>query len=587
MKNVVIAAGYATRLGELTRNFPKPLLQIGESTILGRMLNDIDMIPEIDEHIIITNHRFAPIFEEWAARQTYSKPLTIVDDGTSTNDTRLGAVCDLLFAMEKLSIDDDLLVVAADNILMFSFKEFVDFAKEKGTSCIMCHEQPSIERLQRTGVVVLDDDNRVLNMEEKPQVPKSHWAVPPFYIYLKKDLDLVRHSVENGCGKDAPGNLAHYMVDNTVMHAWPMSAGRFDIGSLDSYEEAKRIFNTKYMTILVTGAAGFIGSNLVKTIYKQFDAPKVVGVDNMNDYYDVRLKEERLSELQNYPDFTFIKGNIADKALIDSVFSEYKPQIVVNLAAQAGVRYSITNPDAYIESNLIGFYNILEACRHNPVEHLVYASSSSVYGSNKKIPYSTDDKVDNPVSLYAATKKSNELMAHAYSKLYNIPSTGLRFFTVYGPAGRPDMAYFGFTDKLVKGDKIQIFNYGNCRRDFTYVDDIVEGVVRVMKKAPQKQVGEDGLPVPPYAVYNIGNNQPENLLDFVTILQEELVAAGVLPSDYDFEAHKELVPMQPGDVPVTYADTSALERDFGFKPSTSLREGLRAFAQWYKGYYSK
>ena len=341
------------------------------------------------------------------------------------------------------------------------------------------------------------------------------------------------------------------------------------------------------MTILVTGAAGFIGSNLVKAIYKQFDAPKVVGVDNMNDYYDVRLKEERLSELQNYPDFTFIKGNIADKTLIDSVFSEYKPQIVVNLAAQAGVRYSITNPDAYIESNLIGFYNILEACRHNPVEHLVYASSSSVYGSNKKIPYSTDDKVDNPVSLYAATKKSNELMAHAYSKLYNIPSTGLRFFTVYGPAGRPDMAYFGFTDKLVKGDKIQIFNYGNCRRDFTYVDDIVEGVVRVMKKAPQKQVGEDGLPVPPYAVYNIGNNQPENLLDFVTILQEELVAAGVLPSDYDFEAHKELVPMQPGDVPVTYADTSALERDFGFKPSTSLREGLRAFAQWYKGYYSK
>ena len=341
------------------------------------------------------------------------------------------------------------------------------------------------------------------------------------------------------------------------------------------------------MTILVTGAAGFIGSNLVKAIYKQFDAPKVVGVDNMNDYYDVRLKEERLSELQNYPDFTFIKGNIADKALIDSVFSEYKPQIVVNLAAQAGVRYSITNPDAYIESNLIGFYNILEACRHNPVEHLVYASSSSVYGSNKKIPYSTDDKVDNPVSLYAATKKSNELMAHAYSKLYNIPSTGLRFFTVYGPAGRPDMAYFGFTDKLVKGDKIQIFNYGNCRRDFTYVDDIVEGVVRVMKKAPQKQVGEDGLPVPPYAVYNIGNNQPENLLDFVTILQEELVAAGVLPSDYDFDAHKELVPMQPGDVPVTYADTSALERDFGFKPSTSLREGLRAFAQWYKGYYSK
>ena len=339
------------------------------------------------------------------------------------------------------------------------------------------------------------------------------------------------------------------------------------------------------MTILVTGAAGFIGSNLVKAIYSQFDAPEVVGVDNLNDYYDVRLKEERLKELEAYGSFRFIKGNIADRALIDKIFADYKPQIVVNLAAQAGVRYSITNPDAYIESNLIGFYNILEACRNNPVEHLVYASSSSVYGSNKKIPYSTDDKVDNPVSLYAATKKSNELMAHAYSKLYNIPSTGLRFFTVYGPAGRPDMAYFGFTDKLVKGGKIQIFNYGNCRRDFTYVDDIVEGVVRVMKKAPAKSVGEDGLPIPPYAVYNIGNNQPENLLDFVNILQEELVEAGVLPSDYDFEAHKELVPMQPGDVPVTYADTTALERDFGFKPSTSLRDGLRAFAQWYKKYY--
>ncbi len=345
------------------------------------------------------------------------------------------------------------------------------------------------------------------------------------------------------------------------------------------------------MTILVTGAAGFIGSNLVKAIYKRYDNPTVVGIDNMNDYYDVRLKEERLKQLEQYPNFIFIKGNIADKELIDNVFAEHKPAVVVNLAAQAGVRYSITNPGAYIEANLIGFYNILEACRNSyaqyegGVEHLVYSSSSSVYGSNKKIPYSTEDKVDNPVSLYAATKKSNELMAHAYSKLYNIPSTGLRFFTVYGPAGRPDMAYFGFTNKLVKGDKIQIFNFGNCKRDFTYVDDIVEGVIRVMQKAPQKQVGEDGLPVPPYAVYNIGNNQPENLLDFVTILQEELLRAGVLPEDYDFEAHKELVPMQPGDVPVTYADTTALERDFGFKPSTSLREGLRAFAQWYKEYY--
>lgn len=343
-------------------------------------------------------------------------------------------------------------------------------------------------------------------------------------------------------------------------------------------------------TILVTGAAGFIGSNLVKAIYNQYDNPVVVGIDNVNDYYDVRLKEERLKSLEKYPNFTFIKGNIADKALIDQLFAEYEFEVVVNLAAQAGVRYSITNPSAYIESNIIGFYNILEACRHSyddgkqGVQHLVYASSSSVYGSNKKVPYSTDDKVDNPVSLYAATKKSNELMAHAYSKLYNIPSTGLRFFTVYGPAGRPDMAYFGFTNKLVKGEKIQIFNYGNCKRDFTYVDDIVEGVIRVMKKAPTKQVGEDGLPIPPYAVYNIGNNNPENLLDFVTILQEELIRAGVLPQEYDFDAHKELVAMQPGDVPVTYADTSALERDFGFKPRTSLREGLRKFAEWYINY---
>ena len=338
-------------------------------------------------------------------------------------------------------------------------------------------------------------------------------------------------------------------------------------------------------TILITGAAGFIGSNLVKKYSPAHPDHTVIGVDNMNDYYDVRLKENRLEELKQYPLFTFVKGNIADKTLIEDLFTKYQPQIVVNLAAQAGVRYSITNPDAYIEANLIGFYNILEACRHHEVEHLVYASSSSVYGSNKKIPYSTDDKVDNPVSLYAATKKSNELMAHAYSKLYNIPSTGLRFFTVYGPAGRPDMAYFGFTNKLVKGEKIQIFNYGNCKRDFTYVDDIVEGVYRVMMKAPVKQVGEDGLPIPPYKVYNIGNNSPENLLDFVTILQEELIRAGVLPLDYDFEAHKELVPMQAGDVPITYADTTALERDFGFKPSTSLREGLRAFAEWYKEFY--
>ena len=338
-------------------------------------------------------------------------------------------------------------------------------------------------------------------------------------------------------------------------------------------------------TYLITGSSGFIGSNLTKRILSEHPDIQVIGLDNMNDYYDVSLKEYRLKELEQFPNFKFIKGNIADKDLVNKVFANYKPSIVVNLAAQAGVRYSIDQPDTYIESNVIGFYNILEACRHNPVEHLVYASSSSVYGGNTKVPFSTEDKVDNPVSLYAATKKSNELFAHCYSKLYDIPTTGLRFFTVYGPAGRPDMAYFGFTNKLIKGETIKIFNYGNCKRDFTYIDDIVEGIIRVMNKAPEKKKGNDGLPIPPYAVYNIGNNNPENLLDFVQILQEELIRAEVLPKDYDFEAHKELVPMQAGDVPVTYADTTPLEKDFGFKPHTSLRDGLRNFAIWYKKFY--
>ena len=356
-------------------------------------------------------------------------------------------------------------------------------------------------------------------------------------------------------------------------------------------KSVKTKIDLKGKTVLVTGAAGFIGSFLSERLLSDFEDIRVIGFDSVNDYYDIRLKESRLEKLQKHRNFIFIKANLADKDKVSEVFREYSPQIVVSLAAQAGVRYSITNPDAYIESNIIGFYNILEACRHSyddgatPVEHLVYASSSSVYGSNKKVPYSTDDKVDNPVSLYAATKKSNELMAHAYSKLYNIPSTGLRFFTVYGPAGRPDMAYFGFTNKLLRGETIRIFNYGNCKRDFTYIDDIVEGVVRVMQGAPERKNGEDGLPVPPYAVYNIGNQNPENLLDFVDILQQELIAAGVLPNDYDFEAHKQLVPMQPGDVPVTYADTTPLERDYGYKPSTDLRTGLRSFARWYKDFY--
>lgn len=387
------------------------------------------------------------------------------------------------------------------------------------------------------------------------------------------------------------------------LNTYKMYLESYSVGRIIEEDDSKKGVSTmkkqnlNLKKILVTGAAGFIGSYLVLRLLKTAESVHIIGIDNMNSYYDVSIKEWRLSEIEKEAAkhsesfWTFIKGSIADKALLDDIFKKYKPDIVVNLAAQAGVRYSITNPDAYIESNLIGFYNILEACRHSyddgkkGVEHLVYASSSSVYGSNKKVPYRTEDKVDNPVSLYAATKKSNELMAHAYSKLYNIPSTGLRFFTVYGPAGRPDMAYFGFTNKLIKGEKIQIFNYGNCKRDFTYIDDIVEGIIRVMGGAPERKTGEDGLPVPPYAVYNIGNQNPENLLDFVTILQEELIRAGVLPEDYDFEAHKELVPMQPGDVPVTYADCEPLLRDYGFKPSTGLRDGLRKFAEWYKEFY--
>ena len=464
---------------------------------------------------------------------------------------------------------------------------------------------PSEKKLLKCGVVTIDDNDRILQMTEKSPTPATHWACPPFYYYTHEDAKLVKQGIESGCGTDAPGSYIAWLCTKTAVHAMEMPGRRFDIGNLESYEMVKKEYRGIALTpnvdidgktILVTGAAGFIGSNLVMQLLKTTKAATIIGIDNMNDYYDVRLKENRLNEIQataNDRQFVFFKASIADKTVIDKIFAEYNPDIVVNLAAQAGVRYSITNPDAYIESNIIGFYNILEACRHSydggrkGVEHLVYASSSSVYGSNKKVPYSTDDKVDNPVSLYAATKKSNELLAHSYSKLYNIPSTGLRFFTVYGPAGRPDMAYFGFTDKLVKGETIKIFNYGNCKRDFTYVEDIVEGVSRVITHAPERRNGSDGLPIPPYAIYNIGGGRPENLLDFVTILQEELIRARVLPEDYDFEAHKQLVAMQPGDVPITYADTSALERDFGFKPSTPLRTGLRHFAEWYAEYYGK
>lgn len=591
MKCFVLAAGYATRLYPLTENFPKPLLKVGGKTILDWLTDDIAELDVVSEFVVISNHKFAHHFENWAKNKKYR--VTVVDDGTDTNETRLGAVRDIQFAMDALQVNEDIMVIAGDNVLDFSLKGFLEYAKEKGTSCVMCHEENRLEKQQKTAIITKDANGLITSYEEKPKEPKGNLAVPPFYFYCAEDAKRIPEALADGCNADAPGSFAAWLCKQTEVHAYEMPGKRYDIGDIKSYEEVQKVFAK---TVFVTGAAGFIGSNLVLRLLKKEDPVNVIGMDNMNDYYDVSLKEYRLQQIEELVKeskgtFTFIKASIADKTAIEAVFEKYHPDIVVNLAAQAGVRYSITNPDVYIESNLIGFYNILEACRHSydngakGVEHLVYASSSSVYGSNKKIPYSTEDKVDNPVSLYAATKKSNELLAHAYSKLYGIPSTGLRFFTVYGPAGRPDMAYFGFTNKLRKGETIQIFNYGNCKRDFTYVDDIVEGVLRVMEKAPEKVIGEDGLFLPPYAVYNIGNNQPENLLDFVQILSEELVRAGVLPEDYDFEAHKELVPMQAGDVPVTYADTTALEENFGFKPSTSLREGLRRFAEWYKEFY--
>ena len=602
MKCLILAAVYATRLYPLTENFPKPLLKVGEKTILDWLIEDIDTAGVIDEYVVISNHKFAGKFEAWA--DGHKLPITVVDDGTESNETRLGAVCDIQFAIDKLGLDDDILIIAGDNVLDFSLTRFIAYAREKGTSCTMRYRETDHKRLTKCGVSEISADERLISFEEKPAEPKSEWATPPFYFYTKADAARIRDAIRDGCGVDAPGSLVAWMCRNSVVYSMEMPGKRYDIGNLESYERVQREYkgiiredkmSKKHIelnnkTILVTGSPGFIGANLVIRLLKELSGGTVVSLDNMNDYYDVRLKEWRLAQIEQAAASSpvkhiFVNGSIGDKALIDALFAEYKFDVVVNLAAQAGVRFSIDHPDVYIESNIIGFYNILEACRHNPVEHLVYASSSSVYGGNKKVPFSTDDKVDNPVSLYAATKKSNELLAHAYSKLYNIPSTGLRFFTVYGPAGRPDMFYFSATQKLAAGKTIQIFNYGDMKRDFTYIDDIVEGVFRVMQGAPEKRNGDDGLPVPPYAVYNIGGGQPENLLDYISVLQEELVRARILPADYDFEGHRELVGMQAGDVPVTYADSAALERDYGFTPSIGIREGLRAFAEWYAGYY--
>ena len=477
------------------------------------------------------------------------------------------------------------MVIGAGAAGMTVLRELHNSRELTSRACCVIDDNPNKWNRFIEGTPIVGGRDTILENVEKYDIDTIMLTMPS--ASAKDKRDILNICKETNCElKSLPG--IYQLANGEVLLSKMKSVAIEDLLGRDQIKvDMAEIFNQlKGKTILVTGAAGFIGSNLVKRLFNDVENIKVIGIDSITDYYDVNIKYERLKEIEALDkDWTFVHDSIANKEIIEKIFSDNQISVVVNLAAQAGVRYSITNPDAYIQSNLIGFYNILEACRHYEVEHLVYASSSSVYGSNKKVPYSTDDKVDNPVSLYAATKKSNELMAHAYSKLYNIPSTGLRFFTVYGPAGRPDMAYFGFTNKLVKGDTIKIFNYGNCKRDFTYVDDIVEGIVRVMQHAPEKQNGEDGLPIPPYKVYNIGNSHPENLLEFVSILQEELIRAGVLPEDYDFDAHKELVAMQPGDVPVTYADTTPLEEDFGYKPDTSLRYGLRAFAEWYKGYY--
>ncbi len=587
MKCIILAAGYATRLSPLTDNFPKPLLEVQGKSILDHLVDNIERSGEVDGYVVVSNHRYAGHFSSWAEGRR--ERITVLDDGTSTNDTRLGAVRDIKFAIDTLLLDDDLLVIAGDNLIDFPLGEFLKYARRKGTSCVMRYSEPDGERLHRCAVACVDADDMITSLEEKPARPKSNWICPPFYFYTRQDASLVDRALADGCGTDAPGSYLAWLSAHRPVHAMLMPGRRYDIGDLESYLSVQRDF--KGMKVLVTGAAGFIGANLVMRLLADEPLADIVGVDNMNGYYDVSLKEYRLNRIAEVAAgrsdcaWRFIRGDISDAAFIDDLFAREGFDVVVNLAAQAGVRYSTVNPGAYIESNITGFYNILEACRRHPVKHLVYASSSSVYGGNTKVPFSEEDPVDSPVSLYAATKKSNELMAHAYGKLYDIPSTGLRFFTVYGPAGRPDMAYFSFTEKLLSGGAVDLFNYGECRRDFTYVDDIVEGVVRVIRRPPGRRRGEDGLPLAPCRVFNIGGSHPERLMDFVTVLEEEMVRTGLLSADYDFEAHHNLVAMQPGDVPETFADTSALEREFGFRPSTPLRDGLRAFVEWYANYY--
>ncbi len=571
---MVLAAGYATRLYPLTENFPKPLLEVKEKTILDWLLDDISQTSAVDEFVIVSNHKFAQHFEQWAQNKPYK--IRVVDDGTSTEQTRLGAVMDMRFAINELNLKGDMLVIAGDNLLDFSLGRFVDYATQKGTSCIMRYYEKEVEKLQKCGVISLNGD-LVTDMVEKPHQPPSNWCVPPFYYYKKEDIARLDEAIADGCGTDSPGALAAWMSAHTTVNAMEMPGARYDIGNIKSYQQVVKNYGGINMAkfrpfdpskkVLVTGAAGFVGFHLCNRLLEL--GATVVGFDNINNYYDVTLKYARLDILKKQPKFTFVKGDLADADAVNRLFEEGKFDIVVNLAAQAGVRYSIENPRAYIDSNVIGFFNILEACRNYPVDHLLYASSSSVYGNQEKTPFSTDDNVDSPISLYAATKKSNELMAYTYSHLYSIAATGLRFFTVYGPYGRPDMAYFGFTKKIYAGQSIKIFNNGDMYRDFTYVDDIVKGIENMLCNPPAHKNGAR------HKVYNIGNNSPENLMYFIETLEKALGKT----------AEKEFLPMQPGDVYQTYADVSELMNDFDFKPSTSIEEGLGKFAQWYKAYY--
>ena len=577
---IVLAAGYATRLYPLTENFPKPLLKVRDKTILDWLVDDIDAAGVIDRYVVVSNHRFAEHFQSWASEKALSAPIVVVDDRSVSNDTRLGAVKDIQFAIDTLKLDGDLLVIAGDNVLDFSLRRFIDYFQRKQTSCAMRYYEPDTAKLRKAGVAEIDDVGRITRMEEKPSDPFSHWCMPPFYIYRKDDLHYIREAIEAGCNTDAPGSLIAWLSARTAVHAMEMPGKRYDIGDISSYRQVEEQYCgiLKYRPVdpakkyLVTGAAGFVGFHLAKSLLER--GASVTGFDNINNYYDVRIKHARLDVLKNYERFTFIKGDIADKAAVDTLFAEGRFDIAVNLAAQAGVRYSITNPEEYIHSNIIGFFNILEACRHYPVEHLLYASSSSVYGNQQKAPFSTEDDVSRPISLYAATKKSNELMAHTYSHLYGVPTTGLRFFTVYGPYGRPDMAYFSFAEKLTKGETIQIFNNGDMKRDFTYIDDIVKGIENMLCNPPVSDVR--------YRVYNIGNNKPEDLLRFVEVLEGALLREGLIEQ----RGKKEFLPMQQGDVYQTFADVTELERDFDFKPSTTIEEGLAKFVKWYKGYFS-